>query len=236
MISIASLIQALAYNLKEFVTFNPDGSMKLILDKVPMEVWGKFSKALNTIGYDIRGAQDALELTKKRSKDDGVSVTFSSGDDHIKAFKAAIGKKDLHKPQSNKSIINKAVKMFGITESPDLAGYILDDGRMLNFGDKYGLGRAKDHREIGALFDEDLKGHDAIKRFCELGNIRLHVGGSAISFDIHVRPTSDQMDKMEDLMEQHKKLTVIVSVPGSKEEFNNSPESVLEYIKKKTGY
>ena len=236
MISIASYIRALAYNLKDFVTFNPDGSMKLILDEVPKEVWGKFSSALNTMGYDIRGAQDAEEQTRKRSKDDGVSVTFRSDDDHIKAFKAAIGKKDLHKPQSNKVLINKAVKMFGLTENPGLAGYILADGRMLNFSDKYGFGRSKDHREIGALFDDDVSGHDAIVKFCELGNIRLHIGSSAVSFDIHVRPSGDQMDKMEDIMHQHSKLTVIVGLPGTKKEFNDNPEGALEFIKSKTNF
>lgn len=230
MITLASYIRILAYNLKEFVTFNPDGSMELIIDKVPMEVCGKFSKALNHLGYDIRGAQDALELTRKRSKDEGVSVTFRKDDEHIKAFKAAVGKVDLQKPKSKKSVIDKAIEMFGITENPASAGYILSDGRMLNFGE--GGSRSKDHREIGILLDGDLRGFEAIKAFCELGNIRMNVGTSSISFDIFVRITPDQLDRIENLIEHYDNMTAHISVPGGRSAEFKGIEGVRDFIEK----
>jgi len=236
--TIASLLRVLAYNIKDFANFKSDGSLEITIDKVPMEVWKKFSDAMKTLGYHYQGAQDALELTKKRSKDGGITVVYSPGkgnEDHIKGFSAAVGKKDLHKPQSNKSIIQKAVKQFGITENPSTAGFILSDGRMLDFGGRSGQ-RDRDHREIGSILPKgERSGHEAIVEFGKLGNIRMHIG-SVVSFDVYVRPTREQLDKIEDILFQYKKYAVVVDVSGHSQEFSENPEGVLEFIKDKTGY
>lgn len=47
------------------------------------------------------------------------------------------------------TLISEAVKRFGTTTVPEQAGYILPDGRMLNFGE-YGI-RGEDHRAVAGL-------------------------------------------------------------------------------------
>ena len=126
MVSLSSCLRILAYNIKDFATFKPDGSVVVKVDAVPEEVWAKYSIAMRHLGYDYNGAKDAEELTRRSLKGkDTVVLT----DDHAKAFASAVGKKDLFKPKSNKAVIQKAIKMFGITNSYEHAGYILNDDR-----------------------------------------------------------------------------------------------------------
>jgi hypothetical protein len=220
-----------------FAKFNQDGSVEVQIEDVPNSIWQKYSDAMRSLGYEYRGAEDAKELTKHTAKGKDTAILK---DEHAKAFAVAVGKKDLHKPKSNKSIINKAIKEFGLTNDPSLAGYILDDGRMLNFGE-YGT-RSKDHSEIGFILpdegDTHLRGHSAIKRFCELGNIRLLYSSNSIGFDVYKRPSSAQINVLEDILHLHSKgKHIYVDVPGFHEDFDsNDPDVVLEYIKRKTGY
>lgn len=58
---------------------------------------------------------------------------------------------------SGKELEAKAVEEYGITENPLLAGFILRDGRFLDFSEGSGM-RAQDHRNVGGLFStEELK-------------------------------------------------------------------------------
>lgn len=229
--SLSEYILKIAIKLADFATFNSDGSVEIVLKDVPDEIWKRYSDAMRHLGYEYRGAQDAKELTQKSSKG---KETVTLKDDHATAFRAAVGKKDLFKPQSGKKTIEKAVKEFGITENPSLAGYIIPDGRMLNFGE-YGT-RSKDHREIGVVLPEadNLRGHEAIEAFCKLGNIRLLMSNNSINFDIHVRPTDAQYDTMEDILYRHNKdkTPVFVDMPGHHREFESpDPDDVMGFIK-----
>ena len=68
----------------------------------------------------------------------------------------------------------QAVKEFGYTPYFYDAGYIMPNGKMLNFsgekGRHYGS-RGEDHRAIGAIY-ENTKGTDALVRFLNDGDIR----------------------------------------------------------------
>lgn len=53
--------------------------------------------------------------------------------------------------RGNEDIINKAVEHFGITDEPTEAGYILPDGRMLDFSDGQPFKRIFDHDRISEI-------------------------------------------------------------------------------------
>ncbi len=67
--------------------------------------------------------------------------------------------------------LQAAIKTFGLTERPELAGYLMPDGRMLNFSYE-GYIRDIDHRDIKDAINMD-NGIDAMNTFINDGNIRL---------------------------------------------------------------
>ena len=69
------------------------------------------------------------------------------------------------------SIEEKARRKFGETEVFQLAGYLLEDGSMLNFSYE-GYQRDEDHRIIGQFF-KNATGTPALLKFMRRGNVRV---------------------------------------------------------------
>ena len=88
----------------------------------------------------------------------------------------------------------QAVKEFGYTPYYYDAGYILPNGKMLNFsgekGRHYGS-RGQDHRAIGTIYP-DSQGSDAMIRFMKDGNIRIMAETPGIDLSSSVEPTREQ--------------------------------------------
>lgn len=90
---------------------------------------------------------------------------------------------------------DKAVKEFGYTPYYYDAGYIVPNGKMLNFsgekGKHYGS-RGQDHRAIGTIFTSDLSGTKAMLKFMEQGNVRLMEETPGIDINSKTEPTKEQ--------------------------------------------
>lgn len=88
----------------------------------------------------------------------------------------------------------QAVKEFGYTPYFYDAGYILPNGKMLNFsgekGKHYGS-RGQDHRAIGIIY-ANTSGTDALNRFVNDGNIRLMPESPGFDVSAHIEPTTEQ--------------------------------------------
>ena len=90
---------------------------------------------------------------------------------------------------NKQTAIERAVDLFGLTNDPREAGYILPDGSLLDFsGSRLGNddgGRAEDHRAIIEIYSRMHSGTDAVTRFMkEEGAIRLNVSrGFSINID-----------------------------------------------------
>lgn len=93
---------------------------------------------------------------------------------------------------------NKAIEYFGTTTNLSLAGYILPDGRLLDFsGKKFGSdGRSRtiDHREVGDAYDNQIDMDDFLKS----GAIRIDATSGAIN--VGAMPTSAQMRIIEQIV------------------------------------
>lgn len=93
--------------------------------------------------------------------------------------------------------IKEAKKIFGITRDYREAGYMLQDGSLLDFSGRnqgsnnYGS-RGLDHRDINEI------GYD-MDEFIELGNIRMKP--EAPGFEINIEPTSKQYSALYDYIE-----------------------------------
>ena len=87
-----------------------------------------------------------------------------------------------------------AVREFGYTPFFYDAGYILPNGKMLNFsgekGKHYGT-RGEDHRGIGRIY-ESTQGSAAMNRFMKDGNIRIMAESPGLDICNTVEPTKEQ--------------------------------------------
>ncbi len=93
----------------------------------------------------------------------------------------------------------KARKYYGITFNPNKAGYILRDGKLLDYSENQ-YERTLDHRDIQNIMDEpeESKGDrysDYVEPFLNLtGAIRASYMNDEWSIDIQTSPTDAQKD------------------------------------------
>ena len=124
-----------------------------------------------------------------------------------------------------------AVKEFGYTPYFYDAGYLLPNGKMLNFsgekGQHFGT-RGEDHRGIGAIF-EDTTGTDAMIRFMNQGNIRVMAETPGIDIYSGAEPTNEQYYMIKKMAKEYSGETYF-SVDFSDE--NGSNIGSLEYENK----
>ena len=85
----------------------------------------------------------------------------------------------------------KALKAFKTTTNFNEAGYLLPDGKMLNFSGGERNHRYRDHREIGEIY-EATNGVKALNRFLRDGNIRVMAESPGIDLASGVEPTKEQ--------------------------------------------
>lgn len=93
-------------------------------------------------------------------------------------------------------IEERAKSLFGTTEYPEFAGYILENGDMLNFS-YGGYQRDEDHRIIGQFFS-NAQGTDAMLKFMRRGNIRVMCSNSHYYFELINKPTKQQFNRLRE--------------------------------------
>jgi hypothetical protein len=136
-------------------------------------------------GYaDLVDRRDALRADIEKSSESG-SGRASTGE------LAAIEKSGLSEADYFRK---QAVKEFGYTPYFYDAGYIVPNGKMLNFsgekGQHYGS-RGEDHRAIDAIY-ENTKGTDALVRFMNDGNIRIMAETPGLDISASTEPSKEQ--------------------------------------------
>lgn len=103
------------------------------------------------------------------------------------------------------NVFDRAVAEFGVTDNPVVAGFILPDGRMLDFegGDGGGYTRGLDHRSITAVqgSNADDAGTEAMLLFMGRGAVRMSMQRAGDLFlDIVRAPTRAQWSTIADLI------------------------------------
>lgn len=93
-------------------------------------------------------------------------------------------------------IEERAKKYYGLTECFEFAGYLLEDGTMLNFS--YGsYQRDEDHRSIGWFF-KNAKSTAAMLKFMRRGNIRVMCNTNNYCFEYIRKPTKEQIGRIRE--------------------------------------
>lgn len=109
----------------------------------------------------------------------------------------------------------KAEKFFGTTENYEVAGYLLTDGKMLDFsgkhwGDDYSTTRQVDHRDVWDVWENsDRDGTDEMVNMIGNGNIRLNPESGGIN--LAVMPNKNQIRTLRGYI-NHFRGEVIVDV------------------------
>lgn len=118
---------------------------------------------------------------------------------------------------SNADLVKKAVEHFGLTTDVKEAGYILADGRMLDFSGKREGGepgdRVQDHREIQYIFEGPVDAMDEFMR--QTGAIRFGLpDGGGMFLDFRGRPTPAQIRVIQRAFKDHDVDYVEIDSPG----------------------
>lgn len=111
--------------------------------------------------------------------------------------------KDLEQSKENYDIISLAIEEFGLTSRLSQAGFILPDGKLLNFGsDGY---RETDHRQIAAVYKQngikiwnDEYRYNYVVDFMNHGAIRCDVNSGIL--DMTKEPTNEQFYAIKDFV------------------------------------
>ena len=136
-------------------------------------------------GYaDLVDRRDALRADIEKSSESG-SGRASAGE-LAAVEKSGLSEADYFRKQ--------AVNEFGYTPYFYDAGYIVPNGKMLNFsgekGQHYGS-RGEDHRAIDAIY-ENTNGTDALVRFMNDGNIRIMAETPGLDISASTEPSKEQ--------------------------------------------
>lgn len=153
-------------------------------------------------------------------------------------------------PGVGEQLISKAVNVFGVTNDLREAGYILPDGRMLDFsgknyngtvyqkvGDKYiskqgqsdylGKQRSNDHREIGQVVDKNLNENSSMHYFMVQSNA-IRIDWISRSIDV-TGVISPQQEKLLRLFDN---ATIDVTDPSTGDYVGNFELNGTKNIKK----
>ncbi len=115
-----------------------------------------------------------------------------------------------------------AILGLGLTDDLNEAGYILSDGRLLDLSGKNQGGpagsRSLDHRQLPIPIKGEISGTDLMIAFQEeAGAIRMDAQSGLI--DMEVKPTSKQMDMIEDVFHHVGSLVVSLQDGSRRSEF-----------------
>ena len=143
---------------------------------------------IGEVNDKLRQAQAEVENARQAVKQEQQKVYDTKA-------KAAGGK-----PEYRRKL---AVEQFGTTDRFERAGYILPDGRMLDFAQNDST-RDTDHRKILGVFGpaEVSNGTEALNEFLADGNVRVMAEAPGVDIAAKTPPTEQQLRQIRAMVEQ----------------------------------
>jgi len=126
----------------------------------------------------------------------------------------------------SEEIFNRAKHYFGVTTNPEIAGYILPDGTMLNFSGKSfpQMGtmfprwlytkRELDHREISFAWpDSDaVGGHEGMRQFMNWGAVRFSLLSNTVIVNTTRRLTHSQISVIDYVLRNYPSYILVIEI------------------------
>jgi hypothetical protein len=147
---------------------------------------------LNAIAEEEREIREAKEALR-------VAADAAWAREGAEKENKAIEKSGLSAPEYFRK---KALKAFKTTANFNEAGYMLPDGKLLNFSGGERNHRYRDHREIGEIY-EATQSTAALNRFLKDGNIRIMAESPGIDITAVVEPTQEQYAALRRFIKSH---------------------------------
>lgn len=132
----------------------------------------------------------------------------------------------IYLPQTEKdlTLIQESLKRFGTTDDIVKAGFIMPDGKMLNFNMRGGNFRDTEHRRVGFLTQEGYNGIDFGPMYdwmLKTGGIRVTGNANRLYAEVAGKPNATQIKKITDEYNQNRKrydsLIISLTVPGEED-------------------
>ena len=132
----------------------------------------------------------------------------------------------IYLPQTEKDLelIEKTLKRFGTTEDIGKAGFIMPDGKMLNFSMRGGNFRDTEHRRVGFLTKEGYNGVDFGPMYdwmLRTGGVRVTGNSNRLYAELAGKPNSTQIKKITDEYNQNRdkydSLIISLAIPGEED-------------------
>lgn len=195
------------------------------IDKDPSVSIDDVNSFLDSLGYNS---------LSKRKKDIEKEIK-SLRDEYDKSYSDRVKEEEENKKKSSglsdpDFYDKEAEKEFGYTSSFSEAGYILRNGKMLNFsgekGKHYGS-RGNDHRAIGVIFaDPNIQSSKAMYKYMSFGNIRIMPEANALDICANVPPTNAQRNRIKEFVTRNRKQDFLIDFTDTT---NESVVHSIEY-------
>jgi len=134
----------------------------------------------------------------------------------------------IYLPQTQKDLelIQQSIKKFGTTEDIREAGFIMPDGKMLNFNLRGGNFRDTEHRRVAFLTTEGYNGVDFGPMYdwmLKTGGVRVTGNQNRLYAEFAGKPTTTQIKKLTDEYNQNRdrydSMIVSITMPGDEDFF-----------------
>jgi len=129
----------------------------------------------------------------------------------------------LYLPQTEKdlALIEKTLKRYPVTEDIRKAGFIMPDGKMLNFNLRGGNIRDTEHRRVGFMVQEGYNGTDFGPMYdwmMRTGGIRVTGNQNRLFAELAGKPTTTQINKIveeyNNNRDKYDSMIIAVTIPG----------------------
>lgn len=161
------------------------------------ETLKKITKIQDDLGLNGISAEEAelrsMEATLRKAADSAWAREGAQKENK------AIEKSGLSAPEYFR---RKALRAFKTTRNFNEAGYLLPDGKMLDFSGGERNHRYRDHREIGEIY-EATQGANALNRFLNDGNIRIMAESPGVDISSNAEPTAEQYAAIRKFVMSH---------------------------------
>lgn len=180
------------YSIENYGTYDVEEVLKSVYGKDDFAML--YDVSLTAVGDLV----EAVELFNEvnGTKYDGFildteSVIFKSEQAKLTSNKAPTLNKDIRYSLPLSSHAKAAVETFGTTSDVTKAGFVLPDGRMLNFERNGGVR----HDRIAEVYD-GVKGDAAVNAFIQEGNVRIKATAPGIEISSEHMPTVPQRNAL----------------------------------------
>ena len=168
------------------------------LDEV-MKEYKSFQKEYSAATKEYSDAYNAVEEARKAYEAEYEGSAVAKEQKEIE--KSGLSEADWRR--------KKAVQEYGYTTDFREAGYMLPNGKCLNFcgskGQHYGM-RGNDHRDIAGLYAApSYGGSKEMVRFMADGNIRVYAEAPGVDISTTLEPTPEQYRQIEKMADQFAK-------------------------------